>query len=286
MQLYEIYLITNNINNKRYVGQTMSQKGYLNRWQEHISEALCTRGAKGTSVLHKAIRKYGVDNFKVKRIVKDIPESEIDFLEQVCIKRFNTFYIDGYGYNMTLGGQGVHGYKHTDASKKKISNALKGRPSMWTPELIAQAQETKRRTHVYERRREGAWRQHLSESAKKRFETQPGTFLGKKHSDSTKDKISRANTGKKRSDDVKLAFVLQRGTPVIMCDMYTGEEIMRFNALSLARDYLIEAGYTKSVYATDAIRVACQSDTRSAYGFKWRFLSDVSTNPDECKDVD
>lgn len=286
MQLYEIYLITNKVNNKRYVGQTMSRKGYLSRWEEHIGEALCERGAKSTSVFHKAIKKYGANNFEVKRVLKNIPESEIDFLEQVCIKRFNTFYIDGYGYNMTLGGQGVHGYKHTDATRKKISDTLKSKPSVWTPELIAQAQETKRRMHVYERMREGAWRQHLSDSAKKRFETAPGTFLGKKHTDSAKSKISQANTGKKRADDVKLAFVLQRGTPVVMCDIVTGKEIMQFNALSLARDYLIKSGYTKSVYATDAIRVACQSDTRSAYGFKWKFLSDVSTNPDECKDVD
>lgn len=244
MQLYEIYLITNKVNNKRYVGQTMSQKGYLSRWEEHIGEALCARGAEGSSVFHKAIRKYSADNFEVKRLLKDIPESEIDFLEQVCIKRFNTFYIDGYGYNMTLGGQGVHGYKHTDATKKKISETLKNRPSMWTPELIARVQETKRRTHVYERRRESAWRQHLSESAKKRFETEPGTFLGRKHTDSAKNKISQANTGKKRTEDVKLAFVLQRETPVMMCDISSGKEVMRFDALSLARDYLIQAGYT------------------------------------------
>ena len=38
--LYELYLITNLINNKKYVGQTNVEKGYKQRFKNHWSEAL------------------------------------------------------------------------------------------------------------------------------------------------------------------------------------------------------------------------------------------------------
>lgn len=42
MNTYEVYLITNKINNKKYVGQTISSRGYLNRFDEHIQESIST----------------------------------------------------------------------------------------------------------------------------------------------------------------------------------------------------------------------------------------------------
>ena len=59
-----IYKITNKINNKVYIGQS---KDVHRRFLEHIS------GRKnGTSVIHNAIEKYGVENFKIEIIEKDI----------------------------------------------------------------------------------------------------------------------------------------------------------------------------------------------------------------------
>ena len=286
MQLYELYLITNKVNNKKYVGQTMSRKGYMERWKEHVDESKYS--SRQSCILHKAISKYGKESFNIKRLLKDIPEKDIDRLEQRFIERYNTFYEYGQGYNMTLGGQGVHGYKHTEETKARISKTNQNRPFFWTPEKIAQRSETCKRNHTFEKRKEkGVWQRKLSEIAIARFKNEPGTFKGKHHSDRTKQMISEANTGKKRTGQVRLAYVIQRGNPVGMYDLQTNELIMKFEALSLARDYLIKKGYTKSEYATDNLRHACNKpDTRTAYGFRWKFIHSVSTNPDECKDVD
>ena len=121
---YELYLITNLVNGKRYVGQTNSNFGYLNRFKQHIIESF-SKYVKHLSALHKAIKKYGPENFSVKRLLHSIPESQIDYYETLWISKLNTHITSNRGYNMTEGGQGVHGYKHTDESVQKISKAAK-----------------------------------------------------------------------------------------------------------------------------------------------------------------
>ena len=103
---YELYLITNKVNGKRYVGQTQSNIGYLSRWRDHINEAMYTKGHRG--LLHNAIVKYGPESFEVKLLIHGVEEKDIDRLEVLWIKKLKTFYLaDGsWGYNMTQGGQG------------------------------------------------------------------------------------------------------------------------------------------------------------------------------------
>lgn len=279
---YELYLVTNKINGKRYVGQTQSNIGYESRWRDHWQEAL--RGEGHQCVFHSAIKGYGVGAFEVKRIIHNIPECDIDRLEVLWIDKLHTFYIDGHGYNMTRGGQGVHGFRHTEETKQKISNTLKCRPSYWTPELIEQVERKKRESGYYEKRRQTQWRENISRSQKEYYKTHDGTFLGKKHSDETRKKISDIRKGQKASEETKLNMVLQRGTPVAMIDPDSNEILQTFSALSLAQKYLLKIGATTTRYATDGIRPACKTG-KVVYGYKWKFLTSVTTNPDECKGV-
>ena len=55
--IYSIYIITNNINGKKYTGY--SSDPYI-RWANHQS---LSRNNKNTKILYKAIRKYGIENF-------------------------------------------------------------------------------------------------------------------------------------------------------------------------------------------------------------------------------
>lgn len=119
--LYQIYLITNIKNNKKYVGQVIQHRGYKIRFNEHI----CGTKYSNSKRLYSAIKCYGKDNFKVELIEDNIPENIIDARESYYIDKYNTFYINGFGYNMTKGGQGIHGYKHTDYNKLKISESSK-----------------------------------------------------------------------------------------------------------------------------------------------------------------
>lgn len=66
MENYHLYLITNKINDKKYVGIT--KLGYLTRWKRHIK--LIEKGSNHLIVLYNAIRKYGIDAFELELYVR------------------------------------------------------------------------------------------------------------------------------------------------------------------------------------------------------------------------
>lgn len=108
-----IYKIINDINDKIYVGKT--DFSLEKRFKEHCKDAFRDRNEKRP--LYAAMRKYGVEHFKIELIEEtDNPEErEIYWIG---------FY-DGYtqGYNATKGGDGKHLYDH-----KAIIARLKAHP--------------------------------------------------------------------------------------------------------------------------------------------------------------
>lgn len=100
-----IYLITNNINEKRYVGKTVNPIHH--RWNKHIEEAY--GGNKSNSLLHRAIIKYGASNFGIN-ILEECADTELNEKEKNYIKKYDTYYTHNKGYNMTWGGEGVTKY--------------------------------------------------------------------------------------------------------------------------------------------------------------------------------
>lgn len=147
----EIYVITNTVTNKRYVGQTMSHRknkgkyrpfGTMGRFKDHISAAINNTKKNQCVYLNNSIRKYGKDKFTVE-LIKTCKVSELDKLEQLYIKEYNTMYPNGY--NLTKGGQTFSehdinlnaplnktkkrgrnfGYKHSEKTKSLMSKRLK-----------------------------------------------------------------------------------------------------------------------------------------------------------------
>lgn len=92
-----IYLITNNINNKKYIGQTINSVN--TRWIQHKSEA---KYLKPNVYFTRAIRKYGPDNFTVETL-EECDNSLLDTREQYYIKLYNSNNKE-FGYNSTIGG--------------------------------------------------------------------------------------------------------------------------------------------------------------------------------------
>lgn len=95
-----IYLITNKINSKVYVGQTICSLD--KRWKEHL------RGNGQCRALSSAIKKHGKVNFNIQ-IIESIEDEErsclidkLDTLERVYIKTYNS--LSPNGYNLTSGG--------------------------------------------------------------------------------------------------------------------------------------------------------------------------------------
>lgn len=63
---YQLYLIINKVNNKKYIGQTKETTGFEKRFLNHIRSSV--KGSK--HCLHLAMKKYGKDNFEVKLLLK------------------------------------------------------------------------------------------------------------------------------------------------------------------------------------------------------------------------
>lgn len=110
-----IYVITNKINNKKYIGKSSDIK---KRWEYHKQKYESTR--EWNKTLYKAFRKYGVQNFSFEIIeVLDINYNER------CNERekFWISYYDSYnnGYNETEGGDGGVTVKDPRASYGKLT---------------------------------------------------------------------------------------------------------------------------------------------------------------------
>jgi hypothetical protein len=115
-----IYLIKNTKLDKLYVGQTLSHRknkgkyrpfGFQGRFNDHVSEAICNTKKKQCTYLNNAIRLYGKDAFNVTLITICSP-LELDNLEQLYIKEYNTLYPNGY--NLTIGGKTFKNDLNTD----------------------------------------------------------------------------------------------------------------------------------------------------------------------------
>ena len=108
---YEVYKISNDINDKLYIGITSS--GISVRFKQH---------SKAESYIGNAIRKHGVEHFKIEVI--DVAETR----EEVMKKEI--YWIDHYnsfkkGYNLTVGGEGTSlNYKIEIKLKKKKKNFI------------------------------------------------------------------------------------------------------------------------------------------------------------------
>lgn len=108
-----VYVITNLINSKKYVGQTIFD--LKDRWTSHKSNA--RNGS--TFYIHKALMKYGFENFEIKTLVEVGSKWEMDLYEKGMIKAWDLRNPEK-GYNLTDGGEGIPGRKHSEETKLKM----------------------------------------------------------------------------------------------------------------------------------------------------------------------
>lgn len=114
-----IYKVTNTVNNNFYIGKT--QRSVEKRFSEHL---LCADRGEMWCVLHRAIRKYGKENFIVETIsqcnnIEQLNGEEVQLIEQLRPH-----------YNTAPGGQGGAlriGVTLSKETREKISNSHKGK---------------------------------------------------------------------------------------------------------------------------------------------------------------
>lgn len=127
-----VYLATNTVNGKRYVGGTV--KSLDRRRREHVREA--TRGSGFCRKFHRAIRKYGPAAFQWTVLKECTSRDEVIREEIRLIADLKP------EYNITIGGRGIVGVARTPEWLEKMSRSQKGRKL--SPERIAQIRATAR----------------------------------------------------------------------------------------------------------------------------------------------
>lgn len=127
-----IYVITNLVNSKQYVGQTIHSSRH--RWSSHSD----TNG--GSRVLSRAIQKYGVESFVVETVDTADDKLTLDSKEAAWVKDLDT--VSPRGYNLTTGG-GSSGKPSPETVELRRA-ALLGHPtSQKTRDLISAAQKNR-----------------------------------------------------------------------------------------------------------------------------------------------
>lgn len=97
MKFGKIYLITNDVNSKVYVGQTVQT---LNkRFNGHCCYSKSDRSAN--MYIKRAIHKYGRDKFHIS-LIEDCPINLLNNREKYWIDFYDSY---NNGYNLTKGGQ-------------------------------------------------------------------------------------------------------------------------------------------------------------------------------------
>jgi group I intron endonuclease len=105
-----IYKIENLINHKIYIGQSVEIE---KRWQKHLS-------AKDDFVIHRALHKYGKENFSFQ-IIEECNLLDLDKKEKYWITYYNSLVPNGY--NMIQGGSNGAGFAK---GKKVLQYSLNG----------------------------------------------------------------------------------------------------------------------------------------------------------------
>lgn len=185
-----VYVLTNRVNGKRYIGQTSRALGV--RWTQHIKDS-----KSGEYAINRAIRKYGAHNFEVAMLATADSLAKLNELERQYVAEFGTF--GGNGYNQTIGGDGVMlCRKHSVETREKISALQIGRKQ--SPEAVA-----KRIATQIGRPLSPEHRKKISEANKGQTrspETRArlvASHLGKKPSDETRRRMSVAQSLRKRA---------------------------------------------------------------------------------------
>ena len=115
-----IYKFENLINGHKYIGQSVDIE---RRYKDHIMRATNNfpSNSEYNSILHQAIRKYGIENFSFN-IIEECNKSELNEKEKYWIAYYNSYK---EGYNETTGGEAQESSRKINAElAEKIQNLL------------------------------------------------------------------------------------------------------------------------------------------------------------------
>lgn len=159
--MFQAYRISCLTTGRAYIGIT--SRSLKRRWAEHVYDG---RSRRTKMAISRAIGKYGAGNFRIEGLCCARSWPDICASESILIEQHRTRA--PYGYNLSSGGDGAFGVKHTPEAIERSAAKHRGKPCH--PNTRAAAS----RTHA-----------------------------GKPKSAETRMKISAARKGKPRSEETK-----------------------------------------------------------------------------------
>lgn len=106
-----IYILTNKVNGRQYVGQTLNMRKRMMRYYNIDTD--------GQPKIDNALRKYGSDAFTFSVLIETANEDELNLYETEAIIGLDT---KDNGYNCDYGGNNRHNSKHL--TKEQIESVL------------------------------------------------------------------------------------------------------------------------------------------------------------------
>lgn len=229
-----IYSITNQLDGKRYVGQTVQRPE--RRFTLHRNQARRGHG----HYLHRAMRAHGEEHF-VLEVLEQCDVSVLDEREKFWIARLDTFK---NGYNLNEGGKGNRGRHHTEEERALM------RERHWS--------RTSKRETCIEKIREANTELLKSEETRRRISI---GNRGKTRSSEQRERYSRSKLGAKNP-----MFGKPGPTQKTVAQFtFEGELVATFPSGQAAAASLGKSNAT-------AIRNCCQGRSTSSYGFVWKYV--------------
>lgn len=244
-----VYKHTNKINGKCYIGIVLGGRKPEQRWGIGGKNYLGNKQYK----FARAILKYGWNNFEHEILFTGLTVEEAKEKEKELIQKYDSFH---NGYNSTLGGDGSTGLKHSEKTKEILRRQHLG---------LKASEESKKKMSLSQIE----FRKNLTLAERKEFFGLPGNkngmygkhrfgkenpFYGKKHSQQTKNKISKANSGR----------ISNQRKSVLQYDL-NGNFVKEWPSITSASLFLGKAN------GNGHICQCCKGQRKYAFGFIWKY---------------
>jgi group I intron endonuclease len=207
-----IYKLINLRNAKVYIGQT------INTPETRIKDHFKSSGRGATSLIGRALRKWGRDNFKVEVIDTALTLDWLNQKEESWIAYYDSCNKEK-GYNIAAGGAGTKCVRISEAQKeylrqlntgKTMSLAVKEKISIACRAFWTSKQRQRQRQFKLGRKASLETREKIKIAAKRIYEENPekrqqlNFVKGSRHTLETKSRLSAASIGHKASLETRL----------------------------------------------------------------------------------
>jgi group I intron endonuclease len=222
-------------------------------------------GGKGYTAcifFYKAILKYGWDNIKHEILFTNLEESRAKSLEVDLIRHYKNL---GISYNITDGGDGTTGYRHSEATLIKLRRALKGRES--PNKGIPMRESTKEKLSKLNKGKSLPVEVRMKISQSNSGVNHP--FYGKELNREHRYKISQAHTGIKLGDNMGFGKRSKSRDKYCKAVEQLDEDLNIIKAFRSATD--AARFYNKSKSAASKITECCRGTRNKTLNSKWRY---------------